>query len=182
MLAQVFYIMNKFIGIVILTIFLFSCSSNLDFNQVNDLKLEPVIVANLATFDVPANQFVVNGIEQPISFDTQNFNVFRDSFFNKSLTKADFYFEINNTINRAYKINLYFLDVNNQPVYTIYFDVPANTNFTKTEVFENNNLVLLKSTAKIEFAITMLSGPALSETSLGSLKLRSSATVYLMVQ
>lgn len=178
--------MNKFLGVFILAIFSFSCSSNLDFNQVNNLKLEPVFVANLASFDVPANQFVTNGAEQDVSGEVLNFDVFRDSFFNKSLTRADFFFEINNTINRAYTINMIMLDANNSPLYTINFDVPAYAGaenlVTKTEIFENSKLDLLKITRKIAFSITMLTGPPLSESSLGSLKLRSSATVYLVVQ
>ena len=178
--------MNKFIGIFFLSIILFSCSSNLDFNQVNNLKLEPVVVANFATFDVPANQFVSNGIEQTVSGAVSNFDVFRGSFFNKSLTRADLYFEINNTISRAYKINLYFIDANNLPVYTISFDVPAYTGVenpvTLTDIFENTKLNVLKSTRKIGFTATMLPGTALTESSPGSLKLRSSATVYLVVQ
>ena len=100
--------MNKFLGIFILSIFFLSCSSDLDFNQVNDLKLEPVVVANLASFDVQANQFVVGGVEQPVSGDLMNFDVFKQSFFDQNLNRADFFFEINNTINRGFNINLYF--------------------------------------------------------------------------
>ena len=178
--------MNKFTGIFFLSILLFSCSSNLDFNQVNNLKLEPVVIANFATFDVPANEFVSNGIEQTVSGAVSNFDVFRDSYFNKSLTRADLFFEINNTINRAYKINLYFIDGNNSPVYTISFNVPAYTGtenpVTKNDIFENVKLDVLKSTRKIGFTVTMLPGAALTENSPGSLKLRSSATVYLVIQ
>ena len=178
--------MNKFLGIFILSIFFLSCSSDLDFNQVNDLKLEPVVVANLATFDVPANEFVIGGIEQNVAGDVLNFDVFKNSFLTDALTRADFFFEIDNTINRAYRVNLYLLDANNNPLYTIPFDVPAYTGVqnlvTKTEIFQNAKLDLLKKTTKIGFVIAMYPGPALSESSLGSLKLRSSATVYLVVE
>lgn len=175
--------MNKFLRILILSTLFISCSSDLNFDQVNDLKLEPVIVANLATFDVPANEFVVGGIEQNVAGDVMNFDVFRDTYFNNSLVKVDFLFKIDNTINRTYKVNLYLLDASNTPLYTIPFDVPANTiGITKNEIFENAKLDLLKKTTKIGFVITMYPGPALSESSLGSLKLRSSATVYLVVE
>ena len=178
--------MNKFLRIFILSIFFLSCSSDLDFDQVNDLMLEPVVIANLTTFDVPANEFVIGGIEQNVAGDVMNFDIFRDTYFNDSLRRADFFFEINNTINRAYRINLYLLDANNSPLYTIPFDVPAYTGVqnlvTKTEIFENAKLDLLKKSVKIAFIITMLPGPALSESSLGSLKLRSSATVYFVVE
>jgi hypothetical protein len=178
--------MKKFLAIISLSILSFSCSSDLDFDQVYDVKLEPVVVANLASFDFPANQFVSGGLEQTVSGDLLDFNIFKDSYFNKSLVRTDFFFEFNNTINRGYIINLYFLDANNTPVYTIPFDVPAYSGVqnlvAKTEIFENAKLDLLKTTTKIAFVITMLPGPGLDENSLGSLKLRSSATVYLVLE
>ena len=182
-LPKSFKIMNKILSIFFLSILSLSCSSDLDFNQVNDIKLEPIVVANLASFDVPANEFVTNGIENTVSGDLLDFKVFQDSFFDTSLTQADFFFEFNNTINRAYKINLVLLDANNSPLYTIPFDVPANaSSITKTVTFQNGQINILKNTSKIAFVVTMLPGPGLSETSLGSLKLRSSATLYFLFQ
>ena len=178
--------MNKFLKIFILSIFFLSCSSDLDFNQVNDLKLEPVVVSNLAGFDVQASQFVVGGVEQTVSGDLMNFDVFKQSFFDQNLNRADFFFEFNNTINRGFRINLILLDTNNTPLYTIPFDVPAytagQTPVTKKEIFQNAKLDLLKNTSKIAFVITIMPGPALSQSSLGSLKLRSSATLYFVVE
>jgi hypothetical protein len=178
--------MKKFLTIIILSILSVSCSSDLDFNQVNDLKLEPIIVANLVSVDVPANQFVSGGIEQTLTEELLDFDVFRDAYFKESLVRADFFFEFNNTINREYSINLIFLDTNDTPVYTIPFNVPAYSGVqnlvTKTEIFENTKLDLLKSTTKLAFVVTMLPGPGLSESSLGSLKMRSGATVYLVVE
>ena len=178
--------MKKILATIILSMLSLSCSSELDFDQVNDLILEPVVVANLASFDVPANQFVSGGIEQTVTGDLLDFNVFRDEYFKKSGVRADFFFEFNNTINRAYIINLSFLDANNNTIYSIPFNVPAYSGaqnlITKTEIFENTKLDVLKATTKIAFVITMLPGPGLSESSLGSLKLRSSATVYLVLE
>jgi hypothetical protein len=175
--------MNRFIAIFILSILSLSCSSDLDFNQVNNLKLEPIIVANLATFDVPANQFVVGGVEQNVSGEVLNFDIFRDSYFNNSLKRVDFQFEFDNTINRAFNINLIFLDASNSPIYSIPFDIPANKSLSQTEIFENAKLDILKKTMKIAFVIVMPPGvPVLTQSSLGSLKLRSSATVYLVLE
>lgn len=178
--------MNKFLRIFILSVFFISCSSDLDFNQVNDLKLEPVVVSNLASFDVQANQFVVGGVEQPVSGDLMNFDVFKQSFLDQNLNRADFFFEINNTINRGFKLNLILLDANNSTVYSIPFDVPAYTGtqnvVTKTEIFQNAKLDLLKSTSKIAFVVNLLPGPPLNNSSVGSLKLRSSGTLYFVAQ
>ena len=72
---------NRILGILILTLFSVACSSDLDFNQANDLNLEPIFSSNLAYFDVPANQFVPNGVEQPIIADTPTIDIFNDAFF-----------------------------------------------------------------------------------------------------
>ena len=69
-------------------------------------------------------------------YDAQEFDVFRDSFFRKSLRRADFFFEINNTINRSFTVDIVLLDGNDQPLYRVHFDVPA---FSGTAKVSNPN-------------------------------------------
>ena len=163
-----------------------SCSSDLDFDQVNDLQLQPVVVANLSSFDVAANQFVNNGTEQAVSIDTPDVGVFNDSFFRDNLNKADLFFEVNNTINRAFTLRLVFLDAANTPLTTIQMNIPAYAGTpnqtTLTQTFQGTNLDLLKQTKKIAFVVTLLPGPPLTSTSVGNLKLRSSVTAYFDIQ
>lgn len=176
----------KVSSIILLVFLFFSCSSDLDFNQVNDLKIEPVIVANLAHFDVPANQLLDDGGNH-IMFDTRDFDVFRDKFFTEHLKKADFDFEIENNINRSFVVRLDLTNDNDVILETISFAVPAYSgtpNVIKypTEVFENQRLELLKQTVKIRFALFIASGPPLNEDSVGNIKLRSGATVYMEIE
>lgn len=169
-------------------VFLFiSCSSDLDFDQVNDLTLKPVFVANLAHFNVPANQFVVDGQAQQFASDIEEFDAFRKEFFNENLVKAELNFEIENNINRAFTLNILLLNDNDKVLQTIPFAIPAysgTSNVIKypTEVFENERLRLLKHTTKVGFLIQVASGPPIDENSLGNLKLRSSATVYMKIE
>lgn len=177
---------HRILSILILILFSSSCASDLDYNQVNDIKLEPVIVSNLAYFDIQANQFVTGGVEQNVIFDAPTVDVFSEKFFTEKLRGVDLFFEINNTINRSYRMDLVFLDRNNQPVHSTYLIVPAYSGaeniVTKTERFQNATLDLLKRTTKITFTITMFAGPPLSESSVGSLKLRSAVTAYFIVE
>ncbi|MFV8369198.1 hypothetical protein [Flavobacterium sp. LB2R40] len=179
--------LNRVLGMLILLLFSFSCTSDLDFNQVNDVKIEPVFVGNLAYFDILANQFVRSGGgEQSVIFDAPTVDVFNDSFFRQRLKKIELSYEMNNTIARAYSVDLVFLDRNNQRVHSLDFIVPAysgaENKVTKTEIFEGAHLDLLKRTTKIAFTLTMFPGAPLTESSKGSLKLRSSVTAYLIVE
>ena len=178
--------LNRVFYLFVLLLFSFSCASDLDYNQANDIKLEPVFIANLAYFDVPANEFVTGGVEQNVFFDAPTVDVFNDSFFRKSLKKVEFFLEMENTITRAYIVDLVFLDRNNQVVHSTNFTVPAFTGaenkVTRTEIFENAKLDLLKRTVRIAFTLRMLPGAPLTENSSGNLKLRSAVTAYLVVE
>lgn len=164
----------------------FSCTSDLNFDQANDLKLTPVYEANFSYFDVPAKSFVSDtGMEIPWAGDEYDFDVFRDKYLNSYLRKVDFHFEINNTIKRPFSLNIVLLDANNRALTTIKKDIPVYTGttsiVTSTEIFENSRLELLKKTVKMGFLIKTGSGPALNANSTGNLVLRSSATVYLEI-
>jgi len=170
------------ISIPIVILFLSSCASDLDYNQVNDIKLKPVFISNLAYFDIQANEFVNGGVEQNVIFAAPTVAIFNEKFFRDNLSRVDLFFEVNNTIKRNYKINLVFRDRNNQPVHSINFIVRAYSGVEnlvkKNEIFENSSLDLLKRTTNITFTLTMFSGPQLSESSTGSIKLRSGITAY----
>ncbi|WP_289665820.1 hypothetical protein [Flavobacterium panacagri] len=177
---------HKIPSLFFLTFLFFSCSSELDFDQIKDLKLEPVVVANLAYFDIPANQLIDDGTIN-IAYDVRNFTVFKDKFFNERLKKAEFDFEIENTIERTFSLNMLLMNDQNEVLQTISFPVPSyqgGSNVIKypTEVFENERLALLKQTTKIGFVVLIASGDPLNSQSLGSLKLRSSATAYLVIE
>jgi hypothetical protein len=175
-----------FIGIFSLIFFSSSCSSDLDFNQINDAKLEPTYIANLSYFDIQAREFVVDGVERDFAFDAQDFDVFRDKYFKSYLRRADFFFEINNTIARSFTLDIILFDENDQVLYVKRILVPAysgTTNvITDTDVFENTKLDLLKQTKRLGFGIIKNPGTPLTENSTGNLKLRSNATVYLVIE
>ncbi|WP_108742507.1 hypothetical protein [Flavobacterium faecale] len=178
--------MQKIVSLLFLSLILVSCSSKLDFDQVNDLKLEPVIVANLSYFDIAAPDFVTNGQETIVSGSLQNFDVFRDSFFRDNLVQSDFFFEITNTINRQYRLNLLLLNSQNRILYSINFNVSASAGtpqvVTQKEIFKDVKLDLLKQSQRIAYHIIMLPGKSLTAASTGHLIFKSSATVYMDIQ
>lgn len=173
------------IGKILFSSILFlSCSSNLDFDQVNDFKIEPVFVANVAHFNIKANEIPDDGSGHQLPPDVEDFDVFKNKFLNDNLTKAELNFELENTINRAFKVEIQFIDANNQSLITISLDVPQYTsgsNIVKypTEVFEGERLALLKQSVKVGFTVTIQPGTGNIS---GNLKLKSGATAYMKIE
>ena len=177
---------SRFLGILYLAIFSFSCSSDLDFNQTKNLRLEPTYVANLVYFDIPASEFVTNGIETPQFIDRSTVDIFNNTFFVNDLIKTDLDFEINNTIARAYTLDVKFFNAIGTQLDNISIAVPAYygaTNaVTQKEVFQGARLTTLKNTTRIQMTLRMAAGTALTESSTGTIKMRSGVTAYFVVQ
>lgn len=172
--------------ILFLSSLFLSCSSDLDFDQTKDLKLQPVFVANLAYFNVPATQLVNDG-SLAVYPDVTEFDAFKEKFFRDNLVKTELDFEIENTIIRAFRIDLLLLDANDEVLETDSYNVPAfsgTSNIIKfpIEVFEGPRLDLLKRTTKLGFLVTLAPGPPLDQNSVGNLKFKSGATVYMVIE
>lgn len=170
--------------IIFSAILFFSCSSDLDFDQIDDFKIEPVFVANVAHFDIKADQIEDDGTGHQIPPDVEDFDVFKNKFLNDNLTKAELNFEIQNTFNRAFKVEIMLIDANDQTMETITLNVPqyngtANIIKYPTEVFEGDRLALLKRTVKVGFVVTI--EPGTGNIS-GNLKLKSGATAYMKIE
>ena len=177
---------SRFLVILYLAIFSFSCSSDLDFNQTKNLRLEPTYVANLVYFDIPASEFVTNGIETPQFIERSTVDIFNNTFFVNDLIKTDLDFEINNTIARAYTLDVKFFNAIGSQLDNISIAVPAYygaTNIvTQKEVFQGARLTTLKNTTRIQMTLRMAAGTALTESSTGTIKMRSGVTAYFVVQ
>lgn len=179
--------MNKFFGLFLLLALFISCSSDLDFEQTQDLKLSPIMTGNFASFDIKATQFVSSGVEQSSVSAEILFDIVKYESSTKFLNRADFYLEFTNTINRAYSISVNFLDINNAIVHSFLVPIPAYSGspivVKRDEIFENTKLDLFRKAHKVSFEVKMSPlGIPLTNSSLGSIKMRSSATVYFLYQ
>lgn len=177
--------MKKVFGIFFLLALFISCSSDLDFEQTQDLKLNPIFTTNFASFDFKANQFVSSGVGQTVVSDEILFDIVRYESATQYLSRADLYFEFTNTINREYSISIKFLDADNVTVYPFSVKVPAYSGtgipdiVVRNRVLESAKLDLLRKTHKVAVDVLM-DGVPLTSNSLGSIKMRSSATMYFL--
>lgn len=161
-----------------------SCSSDLDFNQAEDIELQPVVVANLASFEVTANQLFINTSTLTTTTETA-FTALSDPFLKKNLVQIDIEYELENTINRGFLLQLFFFNasgVSDLPPIQIGVPPSATHPVKFSNFYIGNELSLLKQVQKIRYVVTLLPGPALTPSSTGNLKLRSKATAYFTIQ
>lgn len=181
-----FTFLNKYILLTAFVCCFFSCSSDLDFEQVDDFKIEPVVTTNLAYIKGDASNFISNGSESPLINYYSSVDFLRTSFLQKDLIKADLYFRIKNTIPRAFTYNVTFLNEINSPIYSLTMNVPAYNGteivFKRTETFTPVNIDVLKNTATMVFSVLMLPGTPITATTPGRIELSSSITAYFEVE
>lgn len=179
----------KYLAAAILSfVFTTSCTKEVDFNQINDLVLEPVVASDLIFFNAPATKFYVNGIELSTVKDSVIIDLFNRDFVVENLVKAEFVFEATNSINRAFNVQVDFKDDSN--VLRHSFSVsstasPTNSDIviTHTEVFENATLDALKASNKIVLTVQALSGGIpLNDNTPGRIQLKSKGIFYLKIE
>ena len=177
--------LSRNILFIILVFSVFSCTSDLDFEQANEFKAQPVFTANLAYVKGNAPDFVENGIEIPFFSYEAEVDFFDSSFVNDNLTSADLYFKIKNSINKAFTIEIDLKDDSDNIVKKIKIDVPASVD--GSDVLPAPAKVTLdgteaRRTTLMVFSVTMLSGPPLTESSFGKIELSSSITAYFDIK
>ncbi len=181
-LNKIKYICNGLFAILVL-----GCTEPIDFDQANDLLLEPVTEASLVFYNANAGDFIVGDMEEDIIQDFIDIDLFNSSFVQDHLVKVEFVFDVKNSINRSYVLQLDFLDENGQPLQTFQVDSPASpSNQVVTtehiQVFEGAALESLKQSRLLVFTLVMRPGVPVDENTPGEIDLKSKAIVYLSIE
>ena len=168
-----------------------SCIQDVDFNQIEDLALFPVMESSLIYFQEPATSFLdEDGVEVQTRQDTLRIEIFTDEFFEEDLLKAEFLFEGTNTINRAYEAQIDFLDDDNTIQHTLTLAINASPDNSpvlveQIEVFEDDSLENLKNTTQLAFNLILFDsddGSIIDQNTPGDLRFRSMATFYFQIE
>ena len=163
-----------------------SCSKPVDFNQINDFEVRPVLESSLIYLNEPAISFLDKREQIASIQDYIQVEFFNSEFIVENLEKAEFVFEVTNSINRDFRVRVDFFDDNSQMQHTFTIFVAASSNNAKvvsnyTEVFEEGTLEALKNTSVLVFTLNMLPGIAINQNTLGSISLKSQAVLYLNI-
>lgn len=177
----------KYILLIAVYFFQTSCTKDVDFSQINDLEISPVIESSLVFLDESANNFIDNGTEIQQVQDFIIIDFFDSEFTVENLIKADFVFETQNTINRGFELQIDFLNnvAELQHTFTVTEEASPDNNDTETiytEIFEGAQLDALKNTSILIFTLRMLPGIPINTSTPGSITLKSKAILYFNIE
>ncbi|MGH1383272.1 hypothetical protein [Kordia sp.] len=174
---------------ILFLFFLASCVKDVDFEQAEDIAISPVLESSLIFFDFQASQFSEpTGTAIVTEGDDLELDVFNDQFFRDNLIKAEFFFEVTNTIDRNFRADVIMYDENDLVLHAFAIDIMPDGNnevvVTHTEVFEDALLEQFTNTKRLEVVLSMFPSPTgipLDENSIGNIKMRSKATLYFLI-
>ena len=167
-----------------------SCVKDVDFDQVDDIMLTPVLTSSVVFAEVEASRFSENGTEIETVIDSvANIEIFSDEFIDDNLIKVEFVFEAINSINRTFNLQIDFLNDIDELQHTFSFDaLPSNSGndiiSEFTEVFEDNSLESLKASTKMVIILRLnpsTDGSSLNENSTGKIELKSKGIYYFNI-
>tara|TARA_R110002124_G_scaffold86577_6_gene223736 strand:+ start:1982 stop:2536 length:555 start_codon:yes stop_codon:yes gene_type:complete len=174
--------------IFLIFIFLFSsCVKYVDFEQIEDLTVEPVFTSSLVYFTLDQVTFFdrINSVEviTPIS-KTSKFLSLNSSFVKNNLIKLELEFEISNQFDRDFTINVEFLDDNNTRTHRFNtFNVDANNlNYAQKEVINIINNQLFLSSTKIRVSVQLSpsnNGAVINPNVVKNLVFKTAGTFFL---
>ena len=168
--------------IVICIAFLFSCSSNLNFDNTN-LEIEPEVTIPLVFFELDQRDFLdENDQEITVVSDITVFRIFDNTVLKDNLVELTIDFEIENGFDRSFLLDFVFLDEDENITYDVE-DFSINTgnldySSTRSIVIETSPEFLNSIKVRVDVVLspsTTILNPDIEKT----FKFRSSGTFYL---
>tara|TARA_B100000787_G_C16199059_1_gene303389 strand:- start:4072 stop:4614 length:543 start_codon:yes stop_codon:yes gene_type:complete len=172
--------------ILFFTIILFvSCVDNLYFDQAN-FEIEPVINAPLVYFELNQNSFFNETTTLEISSitDISSFEVLKLPDLRNNLIKAIFTFEVKNSFDRNFEINVDFLDDNDNITYSI-SDIdlsPGNLNYRVIDTLQIATSPIFLNTKKIRVDVNLIPSSSQIDPNIYEiLQFKSTGTFHLSI-
>ena len=135
--------------ILLLAVIFASCTSKLDFDQANELKITPVFEGDMFFFDISKDDLIDSQSQfKSIINDTLDFGIFYNVNNRKHFVKAEITIGYKNTFQRSFHTEYIFIDENNQPVEQNSFDIQAAD---ATQNVEGEEIVIYSKTANPNF-------------------------------
>ena len=174
----------KLLVTLILLFSLQSCTKDVDFNQIDDARIESEYISTFVYVDLGSTDFL-NSLnnEEEIAFTTDLVKNPFNSSSKTDLVKAEFIVKTNNTFNRNFTLTIFFYNDAEEPIYElgkVFITANSTEEETILTIFENDIDILFVA-KKIGFVIEIeesTDGSVISPTDTNSLILQSSVKLY----
>jgi len=168
---------------LIVIISLFSCSSDLDFNQVDNIELTQNAVITGIYFQADQTKFLnISGSTEINEVSIiSTFDLFKGDYIRDKLVKVVFDFELENTFNRNFEIEVVFLDESNLQTQTISLPVFQNANNFSVVVFEGSDLESLKTSVFVNLKAKLLPGIGMIDIDIDQLLTLKSTAKFTLI-
>ncbi len=154
--------MSPKIQIVLLMLFfLTSCMDDVDFDQANDLSIQPKYVASLVHFTFDQHKFFDNlGNEQFMITDAAPTQLNNSTLVQENLTKADVQFKVTNQFNRTIVLVLRFYNASGQQTFVLnpIAVLPNTVDGIYTQTIGGSDLNNLKNSSIARLDVVLMAG------------------------
>ncbi|MDX1463886.1 MAG: hypothetical protein R3359_12575 [Marinirhabdus sp.] len=172
--------------ILCISILIFSCVKDTDFEQANDIVLTPVYELDLIYFTVQAREFYDSITQSPrlTVIDTTQIRFLDDSFVQDDLKKAEFTFNFTNSVSSNFQVDFQFLNASNDTTYSAQADVFAGSveNPRLTSVVETVNEDDVQFLTQADRVVVAVSLAEPIDSLVGALNLQSKTTYFLEIK
>jgi len=169
---------------LLVIIFLYSCSSNLDFRQVDDIEISQNVVVTGIYFQANQTQFLNTSGTTEINEVSivSTFDLFKGDYIKDNLVKVVFDFELENTFNRDFEVEIIFLDDTNRETQLILLPVFQNASDMSTVTFEGSDLESLKTSTFVNLKATLSPGAAIIDINTTQLLTLKSTAKFTLIK
>lgn len=155
-----------------------SCVQDVDFNQTQDIRLDPSLTLDLLNFNLNSEQLKQSD-SLPLTMleDELELNIMNDDITD-DIKRAEFSFLFSNTFEHSFRNTLYFVSDNGAFRYKISFVIPPGTKeepqvVDYTEIIQGPSLLQLKMATRLKIELELQQEE--SHNLEGELALRSKA-------
>ena len=152
---------------ILIAIGLSSCVKDVDFEQAEDITLQPEIQVDLLIFEIDQKDFIdpENSLQRLTIRDTVRLEFLDDDYVQNDLEKVEFSFKYRNTFPQPFSNRIFFLSENNQLQHEILFETaPGNAGRPVVseviEVIGPDRIQVIKRSIKMVVEITAITNSA----------------------
>lgn len=176
----------KYLIALLLACCIVSCSSEVDFDQADDIVLTPRVDADLVFFTLGTETFVNASVPDTtvVVRDTTRLEFLDDSFVRDNITQIALTFQVDNSFLQSFTNRSVFLNNNGIPQYMLEFTVAPSTDGSPTrttvvEQLDENELDAILNSIQLANEIILNTNGSFID---GTLSLQSKALYTLEIQ